>query len=280
VFVSLSIVVINSAAVVSSCINQGTKNLSGTSSYRIPLGLQLIWPLIIACGLYFVPDSPTYYLIKGRDGLAEKSLRAVRGGYTDTEIRAELDALRAQKVLRQEEDEVKWTEAFHGSNLRRTLLALSIANFQQLSGIAYATNYATIFLQQVGGGQDPFVLVIGLSILSLCGATVGLLLVDKIGRRTLALSTFTAIFIIDLVIGCLGFADTTKGMAVPKAIAAFSLMFGFFFAAGFGPLTYVVASEMPTARLRNKTNSISFLVLCIFSTAVVYALPYISQANG
>lgn len=249
-------------------------------SYRIPLGLQLLWPLIIAGSVPFISDSPTFYLIKGNDDLAEKSLRSVRGGYSDTEIIAELDALREQSSLREQENDVAWIELVKGVNLRRTFLALLIPVGQQLSGIAFATNYATIFLQQVGGGQDPFVLVIGLTLLALGGACAGLLLVDRVGRRMLALSTFVVIFIIDTVIGALGFADATQGTAVPKTIAAFSLMFAFFFAAGFGPLTYVTLSEMPTARLRNKTSSVSLLVLIAVSTAVAYGLPYISQPNG
>lgn len=271
---------IDLAAVVTACINQGAKSLEGTASFRIPLGLQLAWPVIIATGTFFIWDSPTFYLIKGKDDLAMKSLRSVRGGYPEVEVEAEINALRVQKDLRQEEEQVPWTELFKGNNLRRTLLAASVGNFQQLSGIAYATNYATVFLQQVAGNQDAFVLVIGLAILALGGAVVGVFLVDQIGRRTLALTTFAAIFVIDVVIGGLGFADATTGQAVPKAIAAFSLMFAFFFAAGFGPLTYVIVGEMSTARLRNKTSSVAFLILVAFSTVVTYVLPYISTPSG
>ncbi|KAH8586439.1 hypothetical protein B0O99DRAFT_602492 [Bisporella sp. PMI_857] len=80
----------------------------------------------ISIGTLFIFESPTYSLIKGRDDLAEKSLRSVRGSYTETETQAELDALRAQKSLREQEDQVPWTERFEGVNLRRTLLAPSI----------------------------------------------------------------------------------------------------------------------------------------------------------
>ncbi|KAH7403272.1 general substrate transporter [Cadophora sp. MPI-SDFR-AT-0126] len=279
-FASLSITAIDFAAVVTACISQGTKNLAGSTSYRIPIGLQVVWPLIISLGAFFVHDSPTFFLIKGKDDMAEESLRSIRGGYSDTEIYAELDALRAQTSLRQAEAEVAWNELFKGTNLRRTLLSLSIPNFQQLSGIAFATNYATIFLMQVAPGQDPFVLVIGLTVLALGGAVTGLLLVDRIGRRTLALGTFVPLFFINTVIGALGFVNSTTYPVVAKAIAAFSLMFGFFFAAGFGPLTYVVAGELPTGRLRNKTTSFTFFTLISFATACQYALPYLSQSNG
>ena len=189
-------------------------------------------------------------------------------------------ALKAQKALRQQELEVPFSELFKGVNLRRTLLAMSVPNLQQLSGIAFATNYATIFLQQVAPGQNPFVLTIALDILSLAGAITGMMLVDRVGRRPLAITTFTILLIINTAVGGLGFADTTTNPGVAKAIAAFCLMFGFFYAAGFGALTYVVLAEMPTARLKNRTSGFTFLVLSAFNIAVVYVLPYIAQADG
>lgn len=280
ILASLSIFVINLAAVITACINYGTEGLTTTASYRIPIGLQLVWPLIIACGLFFLKDAPTFYLIKGQDDEAEKSLRRIRRGYTDTEIESEMRALKAQKALRQQELEVPFSELFKGVNLRRTLLAMSVPNLQQLSGIAFATNYATIFLQQVAPGQNPFVLTIALDILSLAGAITGMMLVDRVGRRPLALTTFTVLLVINTVVGGLGFADTTTNPSAAKAIAAFCLMFGFFYAAGFGALTYVVLAEMPTARLKNRTSGFTFLVLSAFNIAVIYVLPYIAQADG
>lgn len=78
----------------------------------------------------------------------------------------------------------------------------------------------------------------------------------------------------------MGFVDTETHPNVGKVIAAFSLMFGFFFAMGFGPLTYVVAGEIPTGRLKNKTTSFTFLTLVCFATGCQYFLPYLSQDNG
>ncbi|EAU33623.1 predicted protein [Aspergillus terreus NIH2624] len=277
---SLSIFVINLAAIVTSCINYGAEKLTTSASYRIPIGLQLVWPLIIGCGLFFLKDAPTFFLIKGQDEKAESSLRRIRRGYSEAEIESELRALKAQKALRQEEIEVPFSELFKGVNLRRTLLAMSVPNLQQLSGIAFATNYATIFLQQVAPGEDPFVLVIALNILSFAGAIVGMVLVDRVGRRPLALTTFTILLIINTVVGGLGFVDTTAHPGAAKALAGFCLMFGFFYAAGFGGLTYVVAAEMPTARLKNRTSGLTFLALAAFNMVVTYVLPYIAQSDG
>jgi len=278
--VGLSIVVIDLAAVIVAVVNHATSGNTTSLAYRVPLGLQLAFPLIIALGLFFVRDSPTHFLIKNRNDEAMAALKQIRQGYTELEIETEMAALKAQSDLIQEEHELPWNELFKGPNLRRTLLAMSVGNFQQLSGIAFATNYATIFLEQIDPSQNPFVLSIGLAVLALGGACTGLLLVDRVGRRTLALTTFTAVLIIDTVIGGLGFVNTTDHPAVATTLAAFCLMFAFFFAAGFGPLTYIVSGEMPTARLRNKTNTFSFFTLICFSITVVYVLPYISEASA
>jgi hypothetical protein len=276
---SLSIFVINLAAVITACINYGTEGVRTTASYRIPLGLQLVWPLILACCLFFLNDAPTFYLIKGQDEKAAQMLRRIRRGYSDTEIEAELRALRSQKAIRQEETSVPLSELFKGVNLRRTLLAMSVPNLQQLSGIAFATTYATVFLKQAVPGLDPFILSIALNILSFGGSIAGMVLVDRVGRRLLALTSFSILLIINITIGGLGFVDATIHPSVAKTTAALCLMFGFY-AAGFGALTYVVAAEMPTARLKNRTTGLTFLVVSIFQLAVAYVLPYIVQSDG
>jgi len=277
---SLSIVLINTASVVTSGTNWATSTKDTSEAYRLPLGLQIAWAIVVFLAILVVKDSPTFFLMKSQDEKAEQSLRHVRQGYSDDEMYAELALLRAQASLVQEEKSIPWTALFKGPDLRRTLLALSVGNFQQLSGIAFATNYATIFLKQVSPSADPFLLVLALNILSLGGSVVGLLSVDIVGRRTLALSTFVVIFFIDLSIGIMGFFNGPDNESVAKGIAACSLMFGFFFAAGFGPLTYIISAEMPTARLRNKTSAFTFLTIAIFNLIIAYVLPYISQEDA
>jgi MFS transporter, SP family, sugar:H+ symporter len=231
---SLGIVAVNLGGVISSGASFGTWRLASTAAFRVPLGIQMLFPLVISLGIFFTTDSPTSFLIKGNDSEAEKSLRRIRQGYSEHEIAEEIASLKLQQSLREAEKEVPWTELFRGTNLRRTLLAAYIGNIQVLAGLFYSTNYATIFLAQTGS-SDPFLLVFGLSILALGGAVAGLVIVDRIGRRTLALWSIAIIFVIDLIIGVMGCLDLTN-LQIAKTLAAFFLLFGFFFAAGFGPL--------------------------------------------
>ncbi|RDW75437.1 hypothetical protein BP6252_06579 [Coleophoma cylindrospora] len=274
----LGVFSIGIALIVSSGVNWATSTIMTDLSWRLPIGLQCLWPLLIAGGMIYVSDSPTSFLIAGEDEKAQQSLEKVRHGYTAEEIRSELDSLKWQAALRAAETEVPWLDLFRGVNLRRTFLATYLAIFDLLSGLVFATFYATVFLTQVGS-SSPFELVFALDVLAIGGAILGLFLVDLVGRRVLALTTFSILFVIDVVIGGLGFADPTSSSVI-KAISAFLLMFGFFCAAGFSSLTLLSAAEFPTARLRSRTNAFSLMSGSLASLAVIYILPYIASPNA
>ncbi|KAH7121831.1 general substrate transporter [Dactylonectria estremocensis] len=279
ILTGLSIVLIDAAAILSQGLNYAFSNVMHKYSYQVPLGVQIFFAVFICAGVLTLDDSATFYLTKGQDERALKALRTVRGGYDDAAIAAEFASLKAQSQLRQEEDPVSFKDLFTGVNRRRTLIALSIANMQQLSGIAFATNYITLFLSTIGGNVSAFTLAMAAAILAFGGAIVGLCLVDIVGRRFLALTSFSIIAVINLVVGVMGFLSL-ENPAVSSTIAAFCCMFAFFYAAGFGPLTYIIAAEVPSARLRNKSNSVTFFAVACFATVVTYVLPYLSNADA
>jgi MFS family permease len=278
IITGLSILLIDAAAILATGVNYAFSTGTTDKAFRMPLSIQIVFGVVILISTLFVQDSPSFFLIKSKDDRALATLRSLRRGYDEVEVLAEFENLKAQKAIREEVGQVPWKALFQGTDLRRTLLALSIANMQQMSGIAFATNYVTVFLSTIGSSVSPFVLSMVVALLAFTGAICGLFLVDKVGRRVLALSSFCALFVINLVVGIMGFL--TLSPVVSRVIAAFCCMFGFFFAVGFGPLTYVVAAEMPTARLRNRSSSFTFFTLSIFATVVAYVLPYIANKDA
>ena len=42
-------------------IDLGTHHLDGPASWRIPVGLQLLWGVILLSGIFFLPESPCVY---------------------------------------------------------------------------------------------------------------------------------------------------------------------------------------------------------------------------
>lgn len=68
-----------------NCVVYATQNRTDTGSYRIPIAVQFLWAIILAVGLFILPESPRYYVKKGRLEDAAKSLANVRGQPIESE---------------------------------------------------------------------------------------------------------------------------------------------------------------------------------------------------
>lgn len=71
-------------SILAAVITNATQARPDKTSYQIPLGTLLILPVLLAIGLFFVPESPRYLVTKGRLASAKKSLETLRAGALTT----------------------------------------------------------------------------------------------------------------------------------------------------------------------------------------------------
>jgi hypothetical protein len=126
-----------------SIVVYATEKRQDTGAYRIPIAIQFPWALILGGGLLLLPDSPRYFVKKGRIEDAAAALSRLRGQPRDSEyIRSELT-----EIVANEEYERSlvpsttffgsWMNCFKGglghasTNLRRTILGTSLQMMQQ-----------------------------------------------------------------------------------------------------------------------------------------------------
>jgi MFS family permease len=122
---------------------KGTSTISDNRPWRIPLGLFYIVPTIIACLVFFTPESPRWLLKNGKVEQARASLTKYREGkFLQDEIDSEFREL--QFALEHEVEKGSFVEIFKGLNLKRTLLVLAINFFQQATGQAFSSQYGAI----------------------------------------------------------------------------------------------------------------------------------------
>lgn len=126
-----------------SGVDYATQDRPDSGSYRIPIGIQFAWGLILAIGLLFLPDSPRYFVKRGRLDDAAQSLSRVRGQPVDSDyIQVELSEIIAneeyERMIIPDTGFVgSWLNCFSGSlfqgksNLRRTILGTSLQMMQQ-----------------------------------------------------------------------------------------------------------------------------------------------------
>lgn len=132
-----------------NCVVYATENRDDTGSYRIPIAIQFLWAIILGTGLAFLPESPRYFVKKGKLEDAARALSRVRGQPIESEyIREELAEIVANNeyemsIIPQTSYIAGWTNCFKGSifkgnsNSRRTTVGIVMQAAQQLTGINF-----------------------------------------------------------------------------------------------------------------------------------------------
>lgn len=132
-----------------SCVDYATENRRDSGSYRIPIGIQFAWAIILATGLFFLPESPRFFVKRGNVQKAAQTLARLRGQPEDSEyIQQELAEIVANheyemQMIPQGSYISSWANCFKGSlfksesNLRRTILGTSLQMMQQWTGVNF-----------------------------------------------------------------------------------------------------------------------------------------------
>ncbi|KAI5283655.1 hypothetical protein KEM54_001956 [Ascosphaera aggregata] len=226
-------------------------------AYRIPYGLQWVWPLPLFIGVLFAPESPWWLVRKGRIEDAKKALLRITSKNSETGFNAD-DTIAMMVHTNQLENDLtkgaSYLDCFKGTDLRRTEIVCMIWVIQNLCGNTFS-NYSTYFLEQAGLSQaDSYSFAIGqyaINVVGVGGAWA--LMTLGLGRRRLYVGGLMCLFVMLLVMGLLGLIpDDHKDQG---AIATGAMMIGWalFYQCSVGTVTYSLVSELSTRRLQIKT---------------------------
>lgn len=127
-----------------SVVGYATRDRPGYSAFRIPISIQFVWATVLTTGLLFMPESPRYYVKKGKLDKAMKALARVRGQSIESDyVLMELAEIQANYLYEQQLGEVSWLGCFKGgvfnsnSNARKIFIGTSIQMMQQFTGINF-----------------------------------------------------------------------------------------------------------------------------------------------
>ncbi len=152
-------------------------------NWRWMLGLEAVPAILYFLGLFFVPTSPRWLILKGRYDEAAKVL----GKYSSQEA-AENQVAEIKKAIEQEEnkEEVSVKELLKPGLKLVLSIGIVVAVLQQITGINSVFFYAPMIFEQSGIGTDAsFIQAILVGITNLVFTILALLLIDKLGRKPL-----------------------------------------------------------------------------------------------
>ncbi|KAJ4387766.1 hypothetical protein N0V93_008367 [Gnomoniopsis smithogilvyi] len=265
-----------------SCIVYGTESMSGAQAYRIPIGIQFIWGAILGGGLMLLPDSPRYFVKRGKLDRATDSLSRLRGQPRDSEyIQVELA-------------EIVANEEYERQLIPNTTWFGSWANcfkmMQQWTGVNFIFYYSTPFLQSTGAISNSFLISLIFTLVNVCSTPVSFYTVEKFGRRTILIigsaGMCVCLFIVGIVGVTVGFNKTTtigtgadaitraNNISAVNAQIAFIAIFIFFFASTWGPGAWILIGEIFPLPIRSRGVALSTASNWLWNTIIAVITPY------
>lgn len=175
-------------------------------NWRWMLGLEAFPAVAYFFGLFFVPRSPRWLVMKGEFEEALKCMKIFR-----TEEAAKKDIDSVKKALESDKNKQKTPiSALFKPAMRLVLtIGIVIAILQQITGINSVFFYAPMIFEQAGGGTDAaFKQAIIVGITNLIFTLVAMAVIDNLGRKKLLAIGVAGVAIFMFIIGY-GFSQAT-----------------------------------------------------------------------
>lgn len=223
---------ISFGVLIASLVILGTANIDTDVAWLVPIGLQLVLPVVIIALLPLMPESPRWLLSKGRHEDARRCLQSIRKQTTSEEtIDREIELLASADA---NQDKGTWKELFTNGNGRRTTIAILAMFFQQCTGQAFVSQYAVVFYQQQNIPR-PFVLSVVSSVAGLVVMVFVSLAVDAFGRRRLLLAGAASMTVMICALGGTGLVENPDSNVKNVMVAAI-ILFMASFTLSWGPM--------------------------------------------
>ncbi|OAY64115.1 Sugar carrier protein C [Ananas comosus] len=255
-------------------INYGSNKIKAGWGWRLSLALAAVPAAIITIGSLFLPDTPNSLIERGHPDEAKAMLRRIRG--TD-DITEEYNDL---VVASEESRRVKhpWVNILQRKYRPQLTMAICIPFFQQLTGINVITFYAPVLFQTLGfSGNAALMSAVITGLVNFIATFLSTFTVDRLGRRMLFLEGGFQMTVCQIIVGTLiaikfgtsGEGHISKGYGI--IVVLFICIYDAGFAWSWGPLGWLVPSEIFPLEIRSAGQSINVSVNMLFTFVIAQA---------
>lgn len=237
-----------------------------------------MWFPILITAIYLAPESPWWYVRKGRHEDAKRSLLRLASPKRDPTFNADetVDMMRHTNELEKEMSAgTSYLDCFKGVNLRRTEIVCMLFLSQNLAGNTFS-NYSTYFFKQAGlTGTVPYDFALGQYGLNTIGAfVVWTFMAYGVGRRTLFLCGLFGLFLTLLMIGFVGLVPEANRHQASLATGALMIIWAAFYQFSVGTVAFSLVAELSSRRLQVKTVALSRVAYNLGAIVVNILTPY------
>ncbi|KAK6932478.1 Major facilitator, sugar transporter-like [Dillenia turbinata] len=254
---------------VANVLNYFFAKIKGGWGWRLSLGGAVVPALIITIGSLLLTDTPNSMIERGQFEGAKKKLIKIRGvDNVDEEYEDLVAASEASKKV-----EHPWRNLLQTKYRPHLTMAILIPFFQQLTGINVIMFYAPVLFKTIGFGSDASLMsAVITGLVNVLATLVSIYGVDKWGRRFLFLEGGIQMLICQIAVAAFigaKFGVNGEPGELPKWYAVVVVLFICIYVAGFawswGPLGWLVPSEIFPLEIRSAAQSINVSVNMIFT---------------
>ncbi|WP_280697087.1 sugar porter family MFS transporter [Kitasatospora sp. GP82] len=262
---------------------ESTGHLGGIQAWQWMLGVEAIPAVVYGLMALAIPESPRYLIADGREEKAREVLAEVEGGGGDLDARvAEIRSVLASAHKPRAKDLMGGRFGL----LPIVWVGIGASVFQQFVGINVIFYYSSLLWQSVGINESNSLLIsLSTSIINVIGTVIAMVLVDRIGRKPLALAGSTGMA---LALGTAAWAfshrvgtgaTATLGSSYATTALIAAHVFVLCFAFSWGVVVWVLLGEMFPNRIRALALSVAASAQWIANWAITVSFPSLSDWN-
>lgn len=254
--------------------------------WRIMYGVAGPIALVMAIGVWWLPPSPRWILLRARKGKgamdeaeesAAASIRRLRGKDVD-EHTVSYQMQETLQSLQLVQEEASLAEIFKGASLKALVIGCGLVLFQQITGQPSVLYYAGSIFQSAGfsAASDATKVSVILGAFKVVMTLIAVWKVDKLGRRPLLIGGVSCL-VISVFLLALYYAFIQGAAAL--AVIALLLYVGSY-QVSFGPISWLMVSEIFPLRTRGRALSITVLLNFAANALVTFSFSPLEAAIG
>ncbi|GMY32414.1 inositol transporter 1 isoform X1 [Fagus crenata] len=276
--VSTNVLMITGGQFISYLVNLAFTEVPGT--WRWMLGISGVPAVIQFILMLFLPESPRWLFMKNDKSKAISVLSKIYGfARLEDEIDYLTDQLEAEC---QKKSDVRYLDVFRRKEIRLAfLIGAGLQAFQQFTGINTVMYYSPTIVQMAGFESNQLALLLSLIVAAMnaAGTIVGIYLIDHFGRRKLALTSLSGVFVSLLILSGSFFAQSSSSSsAVYGWLAILGLaLYIASFSPGMGPVPWTVNSEIYPESYRGMWGHVGY---CELDLNLIVAQSFLSVAEA